>query len=100
MTLPSDGRGQKALSGGKDVCPGALSETRPLNGLYASTKHALEAITETLYYAMRRFDIPVAASIRKDRHGAFEQRALARRRRSALRRAVRVHQGPRRRGPR
>lgn len=33
----------------------------PLNGLYASTKHALEAITETLYYEMRRFDIRVVA---------------------------------------
>lgn len=33
----------------------------PLNGLYASTKHALEAITETLYYEMRRFHIRVVA---------------------------------------
>lgn len=35
--------------------------TMPLNGLYASTKHALEAINETLYYEMRPFDIRVVA---------------------------------------
>lgn len=38
-----------------------LMATMPLNGLYASTKHALEAITETLHYEMRRFDIRVVA---------------------------------------
>lgn len=35
--------------------------TMPFNGLYASTKHALEAITEMLYYEMRRFGIRVVA---------------------------------------
>lgn len=33
----------------------------PLNGLYASTKHALEAITETLYYELRPFGVRVVA---------------------------------------
>lgn len=33
----------------------------PMNGLYASTKHALEALTETLHYELRRFGIRVVA---------------------------------------
>ena len=35
--------------------------TMPLNGLYASTKHALEALTETLYYELRHFGLRVVA---------------------------------------
>lgn len=35
--------------------------TMPLNGLYASTKHALEAITETLHYELRHFGIRVVS---------------------------------------
>ena len=35
--------------------------TMPLNGLYASTKHAVEALTETLYYELRHFGVRVIA---------------------------------------
>ena len=38
-----------------------MTATMPLNGLYASTKHALEAITETLHYELRNFGLRVVS---------------------------------------